>query len=415
MIASWVLMASIGLQFIAAFFAIRLIKVTGRSMAWGLIASAVVMMAVRRCITLSEYLLTSQARPPDLYAELVALLISACMALGIERIAPIFQELKAIGTKLRESEGRYRALFEHAPDAIIITDRKTGLVTDANPKAAQLLGRSHAELMGLPQAELHPGATALDSREAFARHAMEEERDGMVSGPFEHRVLRGDGAELPVEIMTQRVVVNDKPMIQGIFRDISKRKQAEEGARKSTEVVEKIFAMTTTCLAYMDRDFNFIRVNTEYAAADDREVAYYIGKNHFDLYPNEENQAIFREVVASGEPYVAQAKPFTYQAHPERGVSLWDWSLIPVTDAHGAVEGLILSLINVTDRVVAQQELARLNAELEGRVQERTAELESKNAALKNLNNVFVGRELKMVELKARIKELEERLTGIRS
>jgi PAS domain S-box-containing protein len=406
MIALSVLMASIGLQIMAAFFAIRLIMVTGKSMAWGLIATAVVLMACRRGISLVEYWLTSQARPPDLYAEMIALLISVCMAVGIERIAPIFKELKAMGAKLKESEGRYRLLFECAPDAIIIADLESGRITDANPKATLLLGRSHDELVGMHQSELHPETLAEYTRDSFQKHA-QAARAAMVSGPFEHRILRADGAEVPVEVMTQRAVVYGIPMIQGIFRDVSERKRAEEGLRKSAEVVEKIFAMTTTCLAYMDQDFNFIRVNKEYAEADGKGIEYFIGKNHFDLFPSAENLAIFRRVVETGEQYVARAKPFDYKAHPERGVTHWDWSLTPVTDASGAVVALILSLVNVTDRIQAQEELVRLNAELEERVKKRTTELEAKNAALDCLNKVFVGRELRMIELKQRIEELE--------
>jgi len=62
---------------------------------------------------------------------------------------------------------------------------------------------------------------------------------------------------------------------------------------------------------------------------------------------------------------------------------------------------------DVAERKKAELELQQLNAELEQRVKERTAELEGKNTELARLNRVFVGRELRMVELKERIKELE--------
>lgn len=54
-----------------------------------------------------------------------------------------------------------------------------------------------------------------------------------------------------------------------------------------------------------------------------------------------------------------------------------------------------------------QDELETVNESLEQRVLERTAELEEKNAELARLNKIFVGRELRMVELKERIRELE--------
>lgn len=60
------------------------------------------------------------------------------------------------------------------------------------------------------------------------------------------------------------------------------------------------------------------------------------------------------------------------------------------------------------ERKQAEMSLRKLSEELELRVRQRTAELEKKNKELEKLNKVFVGRELRMIELKARIKELEK-------
>lgn len=98
----------------------------------------------------------------------------------------------------------------------------------------------------------------------------------------------------------------------------------------------------------MDPEFHFVRVNEAYARAGGHAPEYYIGKNHFDLYPHEENENIFRQVVESGESYTTFAKPFEYPDQPELGVTYWDWSIQPLKDKNGKVEGLILSLIDVT-------------------------------------------------------------------
>jgi DNA-binding response OmpR family regulator len=64
----------------------------------------------------------------------------------------------------------------------------------------------------------------------------------------------------------------------------------------------------------------------------------------------------------------------------------------------------------VAERKRAEEALNRLNEELEQRVGKRTRELERRNCELERMNKAFVGRELRMVELKERIRELEERL-----
>jgi len=66
--------------------------------------------------------------------------------------------------------------------------------------------------------------------------------------------------------------------------------------------------------------------------------------------------------------------------------------------------------IELTERRRAEEEIRKLNEELEQRVRERTKELERRNYELEQMNKAFVGRELKMVELKERIKELEAKI-----
>lgn len=139
--------------------------------------------------------------------------------------------------------------------------------------------------------------------------------------------------------------------------EVAVRKEAEKALRESNELLETMFSSIDLLVAYMDKHFNFIRVNRAYAAADGQEPSFYVGKNHFDLFPHEENEAIFRSVVETGEPFFTYDKPFTYAADPQRGTSYWDWSLQPVHDAEGRTAGVVLSLLDVTARRQAQQQL----------------------------------------------------------
>ncbi|MCP4753493.1 MAG: PAS domain-containing protein, partial [Proteobacteria bacterium] len=83
----------------------------------------------------------------------------------------------------------------------------------------------------------------------------------------------------------------------------------------------------------------------------------FVGKNHFDLYPDEENEQIFRNVVSSGEVFEISAKPFEHPDQPDRGTTYWDWSLAPVKDEKGKVQTLFLSLYDVTEKTQAELSL----------------------------------------------------------
>ncbi len=89
-----VLIISALLQFASAFLALRLMRITGRRTVWVLIAAAVSLMAVRRCITLFQLISGNISYPPDLSAELVMLAISVFMVIGIAWIAPLFLSIR---------------------------------------------------------------------------------------------------------------------------------------------------------------------------------------------------------------------------------------------------------------------------------------------------------------------------------
>ncbi len=171
------------------------------------------------------------------------------------------------------------------------------------------------------------------------------------------------------------------------------------------ELLQAIMEYAGVQLAYLDLQFNFVYVNAAYAKGSGHTVQELIGRNHFALFPNAENQAIFERVRDTGEPVSYSAKPFEYADQPERGVTYWDWTLAPVKDMAGRVQGLLFSLLDVTDRKRAEQELLEAKEQLESRVRERTAELE----AIYRTAPVGLGvvdRELRFLRINDRLAEL---------
>ena len=110
-------------------------------------------------------------------------------------------------------------------------------------------------------------------------------------------------------------------------------------------------------LAYLDEDLNFLRVNNAYIKGSGFSREALLGKNHFQLFPNEENEKIFRSVVQTGKPVFFHAKPFENKELPESGITYWDWSLVPTRDENGAVNGLVFSLLDVTELEDIQMQL----------------------------------------------------------
>ncbi len=144
------------------------------------------------------------------------------------------------------------------------------------------------------------------------------------------------------------------------MRDITERKQAAEVLNRERELLNIIMENSGAMLVYLDTDFNFIRVNRAYADTCRYKPAEMIGKNHFNLYPYEENQAIFKQVRDTGKAVEYFDKPFEFPDQPERGVTYWNWTLVPVKDAQDRVHGLVFSLVETTERKQMEEERQRV-------------------------------------------------------
>lgn len=129
-------------------------------------------------------------------------------------------------------------------------------------------------------------------------------------------------------------------------------------------LLEAVTGATDVMLAYLDPDFRFVWVNAPYARTCGLRPDEMTGRMHFELFPNAENEAIFTRVRDTGEAVFYKDKAFEFSDQPERGVTYWDWSLAPVKDAAGQVEGLVLSLRDTTDYRRAERRLAEQQRDL---------------------------------------------------
>lgn len=124
-----ILVISVLLQLTAAGAALRLIPVTGKRLGWVAIAAAILLMAVRRIITLVHLLTSSGGAQADLATELVALAISALMVIGLLWIAPLFVSIRDTDRSLRTANRALRTLSE-CNQVLVRTQDETRLMEE---------------------------------------------------------------------------------------------------------------------------------------------------------------------------------------------------------------------------------------------------------------------------------------------
>jgi len=130
---------------------------------------------------------------------------------------------KKAETALRESEDKFRSIFNEATDGIMFADADTKIQLGANKAMCRMLGYSSEEVIGLAMEDIHP-------REALPRikEVFERQQRGEISLAPEIPMLRKDGSIFYADINAAGVTLGGNACLIGIFRDITERKQAEE-------------------------------------------------------------------------------------------------------------------------------------------------------------------------------------------
>jgi PAS domain S-box-containing protein len=242
-------------------------------------------------------------------------------------------------------------------EGVVLLDLE-GRIISINPAMEEMSGIPGGEANGRLVRDLFPGVLPAEDQ-GLAVKALAEAQDGRPPHLPSLTILRRGGGCVPVipSVTFVRGTDGAPTEIVATFRDISALRAAQALLEESNALLERIFDNTHILIAYLNPDLTFARVNRSYAEADGRSPEFFVGKSHFELYPHAENEAIFRRVVESGEPFAVHGQPFAYPGHPERGTTYRDWTLTPVEGKAGPVVGLLLCLLDVTNQIQAQQAL----------------------------------------------------------
>ena len=135
---------------------------------------------------------------------------------------------------LKDSELRYRRLFEAAQDGILILDAETGAITDVNPFLINMLGYSREEFVEKKLWEVGAFKDIEASQDAFEALQKNEYIR------YEDLPLKAkDGRLIQVEFVSNVYLVGDEKVIQCNIRDITERKQAQDALLKSEALLRE--------------------------------------------------------------------------------------------------------------------------------------------------------------------------------
>jgi PAS domain S-box-containing protein len=194
---------------------------------------------------------------------------------------------------LRESEARYRALVEQAPDGIFIADVQ-GRYTDVNPAGCRMLGYTRDELLGKTKADLLAPEDV--PRLSANRELLRTSGNSVVT---EWMLRRKDGGFLPVEVNAK--ILSDGRW-QSFVRDISERKRGETALRQSEAALKRAQAIAHVGSWELDLRTNHVTRSAEvYAIYGIEDVDAWAARESLDQFVHPDD----RERVG---PAVAEAR-----------------------------------------------------------------------------------------------------------
>lgn len=308
---------------------------------------------------------------------------------------------------LRASKDFAENLIESLVDGLSVIN-KEGTRIMVNTALCRMTGFTKDELLSKPYEMKWPPEHMKEMREAF---------ETMMKGNLKEMELilmrkngeRFSGMLIPSYMRDQSGKITN---IIVIIRDITERKRAEEALAESEERYRTIVEYSNDMIWTLDMDGNFLFFNKHAEELSGYRLEDLKGKSYSSVIVKEDLPKlveVFQQTL-KGKPRNYES---SFTAKNGKIISI-EANTAPIF-IKGEIAGTVTFGRDISDRKNAERALIKLNSELEKRVKDRTVELEKKNAELEQLNRFFVGRELRMTELKKQIVELEKQISDMKN
>jgi PAS domain S-box-containing protein len=265
---------------------------------------------------------------------------------------------------------------ENATDLICTHDLK-GTLLSVNAAAARAWGFAAEESVGLCIPDMLPQAR----RHEFNDYIKAVQRDGAAAGIMKI-VIRDGEARFWEYRNTLRTEGVPEPVVRGMARDVTGEVLAKRALRKSEKRYRNILENIEDGYFEVDTAGNFTFFNVSTCRILGYSADELMGRNNREFTDDENAKKIFKvfnEVYRTGIP----AKAFDWQLIRKDGSKCFVEMVVSlITDSNNVKTGFRGIVRDVTERKRAEEDIRKLNAELDLRVQERTAQLEAANKEL---------------------------------
>lgn len=199
---------------------------------------------------------------------------------------------------LRESEERYRVLFEANPQPMWVYDSETLRFLAVNEAAVQHYGYTREEFLTMSVKDIRP----VEDVPRFLT-AIRGLRAGIeLSGEWRHR--RKDGSSLDVEVVSHGVTFGNRPARLVLLTDVTARKEVQSALARSERRFRTLFETSADGIVLMDRHGVIVDVNPAGEAIAGVPRGSLVGKRIVELLPEAEREPVraFGRAILKGEP-----------------------------------------------------------------------------------------------------------------